>query len=584
MTEFFEVLERDGPARLGELRLDDPVTTPACVDDVLEDTGSLWSADRPVPKGRSDRLTVLPHRSMPAGTEEPIRAAFADEPPTIDAPSAVVLDSVNPRPVEADAVILGDAQSIVGHGAAVADALVRVREAVPADTAVIVSGVATPATVPTLVYAGVDLVDETRAVVDGTRGRYLTVDGEANLEDLTELPCSCPACADGLESFTTDDCIEHNRNALQASLATVRERIRAGRLREYLEGQTRHTAWCTATIRTLDDQWEYLEERTPLLRSAELTAATDDTLRRVEVQRFADRVTTRYRPRLEDVPLVLVPCSARKPYSESASHRQFHEAIQWRGHIVSLTSPLGVVPQELEATYPAQHYDAVVTGRWSASEREFVTAVLERYLERSHYPSVVAHVPDGGYRDVVEAALEDRDVPVTYTVEDHPTDEDSLDRLAAALEGVTQYRKREREHATVRALADYWFGEGAGDDLFTTFETRGRYPRLQVRDEDGTQLATMVRRYGSLSLTLAGARRWLESSVPVRRVTIDDFVPHGSVLAPGVVDADPSIRSGDEVVIEGPSALAVGRAVMVGNEMRESTRGVACEVRHVEER
>jgi archaeosine synthase len=71
--------------------------------------------------------------------------------------------------------------------------------------------------------------------------------------------------------------------------------------------------------------------------------------------------------------------------------------------------------------------------------------------------------------------------------------------------------------------------------------------------------------------------------VPTRRVEIDGFVPHGSVLAPGVVDATDSIRVGDEVVIEGPKAFAVGRAEMAGTEMVESTRGVAATVRHVKE-
>ncbi|MFC6726273.1 PUA domain-containing protein, partial [Halobium palmae] len=43
------------------------------------------------------------------------------------------------------------------------------------------------------------------------------------------------------------------------------------------------------------------------------------------------------------------------------------------------------------------------------------------------------------------------------------------------------------------------------------------------------------------------------------------------------------IRVGDEVVIEGRSAVAVGRAAGSGPEMVESTRGIASEVRHCEE-
>ena len=84
-------------------------------------------------------------------------------------------------------------------------------------------------------------------------------------------------------------------------------------------------------------------------------------------------------------------------------------------------------------------------------------------------------------------------------------------------------------------------------------------------------------------MTLAGARRWAESDAPTKTVEIDGFVPHGSVLAPGIVDASDDIRVGDEVVVEGPKAFAVGRAEMSGPAMAESTRGVAVAVRHVEE-
>ncbi|ELZ10492.1 tRNA-guanine transglycosylase [Natrinema thermotolerans DSM 11552] len=583
MTEYFEVHERDGAARVGELRLSSPRTTPALVDDVLEDAGSLWSADRDLPDGDESRLTVLPHRAFPGGTPEEVQASFAVDAPDVDYPSVAVVSSEDVESQGTDAYALSDVQSVMGHGAALVEAVVDVREAIPADTALLFSGVATPRNVALLAYAGVDLFDATAAVVKGTEGRYLTTDEAYFLEDLEELPCSCPACQGPREEFTREDCADHNRHALESELAIVRRRIRDGRLRDYLEGQARHDQWLTAAMRELDDQWGYLEERTPILRDARIDAATGDTLRRVEIQRFADRVTTRYRNRFDN-PLVLVPCSAAKPYSESQSHRQFHDAIQWRGHLVSMTSPIGVVPQELETTYPAQHYDTVVTGRWTEDEKEFVSEVLQRYLERNEYPKIVAHVPDEGYRDIVERVEERLDLDITYTVADHPTDDESLANLSEALSGELKYSKREREHNTVRALADYLLGDGAGDDLFADIQTTSRYPKIQVRDDEDTQLATMVPQYGTLSFTLAGARRWLESAAPTKRVEIDGFVPHGSVLAPGVVDADDDIRVGDEVIVEGPQAFAVGRAEMFGREMAESTRGIACEIRHVEEK
>ena len=583
MTEFFEVHERDGAARLGELRLTDPLRTPALVDDVLDDAGSLWAADRDIPDGNDDRLTVVPHRSFPAGTPEEVQDAFAVDHPDVDYPSAAVVSPTTAGDHGADAYILSTAQGIDGHAASFIDAIIQVREAVPADTALYLPGVATPANIATLAYAGVDLFDADRAVVRGTQGKYLTTDGAYDLDDMRELPGADPASQQPIEEFDREDCVEHNKAALAAELRRVREHIRRGQLRDYIEGQARHEQWHTAVFRRLDEQWSYLEQRTPIARTRDITAASEETIRRVEIQRFADRVTSRYRPRFDDYPLVLVPCSARKPYSESQSHGQFHDAVGFRGHFVSMTSPIGVVPQELELTYPAQHYDSVVTGRWTATEIEFVSDVLAAYLARAEYPEVIAHIPDD-YRPIVERAADEAGIDPTYTVVDHPTTADSLAALAGALEGRLKYGKRERQHNTVKAIADYIFGDGAGDELFANVSLAERYPKLRVDGPGGEQWAAMVPEYGVLSFTLAGARQWLDSDVPTKRVEIDGFVPHGSVLAPGVVDADDEIRVGDEVVIDGPSAFAVGRAAMSGPEMTESTRGIASSVRHVEER
>jgi len=582
MTEFFEVHERDAAARVGELRLSDPRRTPALVDDVLVDAGSEWVADREVPEGDEDVLTVLPHRAFPGGTPTEVQEAFAVDYPDVDYPSAAVVTPETAADHGADAYVLSNAQAVAGHAAAFVEAIVRTREAIPADTALYLSGVAKPANVATLAYAGVDLLDTDRAAVAGTRGHYLTVEGDHFLDDLTELPCACPACQQPREDFSREDCVAHNEHALRAALGTVRERIRAGRLRDYLEGQARHEAWLTATMRRLDQEYAYLEERTPVLRQAELTAATNDSLRRVEIQRYAERVTGRYRNRFDN-PLVLVPCSARKPYSDSQSHGQFHDAIQFRAHTVSMTSPIGVVPQELELTYPAQHYDAVVTGHWSATEKDFVADVLAAYLRRNDYPRIVAHVGGEGYLDICERVEADLGLDFEYTVVDHPTATESLSNLASTLSGELKYGKRERQHNTIRAIADYQFGEGAGDAIFTDVQVESFYPKLRVKDGDGEQLAMLVPQYGVLAFTLAGGRAWQESGAPTKRVEIDDFVPHGSVLAPGVVDASAGIRPGDEVVVEGPAAFGVGRATMSGPEMVESTRGIASSVRHVEE-
>jgi len=127
------------------------------------------------------------------------------------------------------------------------------------------------------------------------------------------------------------------------------------------------------------------------------------------------------------------------------------------------------------------------------------------------------------------------------------------------------------------ATADYYFGQGAGDLLLAgKVQVRGR----ELQDDSKMPLA-MLTANGSLVLSLEGAKRLEVLGKYI--VSIGDFVPKGSLLAPGVIGADEQIRPGDEVIIRGSRAFGLGRARMSGWEMVASSRGVAAEIRHMKE-
>jgi len=107
----------------------------------------------------------------------------------------------------------------------------------------------------------------------------------------------------------------------------------------------------------------------------------------------------------------------------------------------------------------------------------------------------------------------------------------------------------------------------------------GKYPHFRLVSTEGV-LARIAPEYGLITLTTKGARR-IEKFTPYI-VEIGDFVPKGSILAPGVLNAGEEIRENDEVIFRGDKAFGVGRAKMSGWEMVESERGVAVNVREVE--
>ena len=64
-------------------------------------------------------------------------------------------------------------------------------------------------------------------------------------------------------------------------------------------------------------------------------------------------------------------------------------------------------------------------------------------------------------------------------------------------------------------------------------------------------------------------------------VEIDFELKTNTLFSPGVVDADSNIIPNDEVVIvKKGEVLAVGKAVLNGDEMKKANKGIAVRIRH----
>lgn len=580
MTKYFEVLKRDGPSRIGKLLLERTISTPGIItsDDYVS-AGSVYSyasIDEATKtfEAQNDQktLSIMPYVPTPLHQEP----AFALPPIEIDGPKGVMIHPFSmDLPEKADVYVLSKAGTLKNPRDLV-KAVIAVRNKIPSDTALYAPALATPSNLALLIYLGIDLLDDTRVLADGLLGRYHTRDGIWNWNDLGEIPCRCEHCQE-MEIGRKNSVliIAHNVLKLEEELLTVREMIRSETVREYIEKQVRVSPDQTATLRLLDQEHQYLERRTPQYRRSTFFANTAESLNRVEVTRFADRVIKRYKSPQSDV-LLLLPCSARKPYSTSRSHRLFAEAIgQSRRYLqeLILTSPLALVPRELEECYPAASYDVPVTGHWDREERAWLLSCLDAYLENNKYIRIIAHL-----EGELEEAVKGHGIDAVYT--GGGTNEMALARLSQAVNEACRNSKRLPDLRLLRyhAMADYYFGQGAGGALLSgNVLVRGR----EVQDENKKPLAATTPN-GMIALSLKGAKRLepLDNYI----VTIGDFVPKGSLLAPGVTDADKQIRPGDEVIISGERAFGVGRARMSGWEMIESHRGVAVDIRHIVEK
>ncbi len=595
MSKIFEIIHREAAARIGKFVLDKELSTPAIIrihekDCYIFDSGSLWKKSPPA-VASDKKLVILPHKSLPLHTREEIVREIQD---SIELPqpanTGIVIHPFSQEYPTSDLYVLGAAKQLENKPRELVNSIIRLKENTRADSLLYTPALATPENLSMIVYLGVDIVDETLAIIRGYQDIYLTNSGEFHLDELHEFPCTCPVCSAntpaGLlgmpKKERTELLSKHNSHKLEEELSNIREHIRSGHLREYVERQCRVRPWLTAALRLMDAQYTFLEKRTPIFRTSLLYANASESFSRVEIKRFAQRVVERYTsPELDT--LVLFPCSAKKPYSLSQSHQKFIQALgKYRRYVheVIISSPVGIVPRELELMYPAAHYDTPVTGHWDLEERAWVTGCLKNYLQKNKYENIIAHV-HGAYREICESVESELGLGFIYTADEGVTSNTSLNKLRTTVSGLEHVKKRISEKANLDifcATADYQFGRGAGDMLVTDdANVRAPYPKFQLFSGK-QQIATLIPQYGTVALTVEGGTRLRECSS--YKVQIGDFAPHSSILAPGVIDADPQIRPNDEVIVEGKKFFGVGRALMSGWEMKECGKGIAVALRH----
>ena len=260
--------------------------------------------------------------------------------------------------------------------------------------------------------------------------------------------------------------------------------------------------------------------------------------------------------------MVLLPCSARKPYRLSKSHTQFLRAMASTGcHEVMMTSPLGLVPRDLEDVWPAANYDVPVTGDWSEDELARVRRMLHALVQRTGYRRIINHT---------ELNLDFLKADVVNTRQgDGATSQEALNRLSLAVKeakSVFSLRNQKnnlrlKEHfssiARKTTLTDAWC-----EDL----AVRGKLPRWRL-ELNGVQIAVWSIDRNGFSFSKSAIDH-LHQHGALRTVHLkDDAAWRGDVFASLVKEADAGIRAGDDLrVLQNGECIGLARAVASGWE------------------
>ncbi|MHA2407659.1 MAG: DUF5591 domain-containing protein, partial [Candidatus Ranarchaeia archaeon] len=288
------------------------------------------------------------------------------------------------------------------------------------------------------------------------------------------------------------------------------------------------------------------------------------------------------------------PCSAKKPYSQSKSHSIFQNVIRrslkGKRHSIEkiiVTSPLGVVPHNLEYSFPAAHYDIPVTGDWSQIERKHLTQDLLSFLIKLKPSIPLVGYVNGAEREILEEACKRRNRSIlifnqnvkSLTSKEALKDFSTLLKEAFLDAPITP--RIPTQLTFLRTIADFQFGKGIGSILIpNNVRIYGRKERGLRVQLDGKHLLTFRPETGYLTLSLIAGRLLLHHTRNL--VTFDGQKIEGStIFAKAIIRADSEIRPNDEVLVINKQGdlLAVGVSRLSGDLLVKMEYGKGINIR-----
>lgn len=449
--------------------------------------------------------------------------------------------------LDPEVIVLLDAMQLANHPGRLVEALHTIRCRFPG-ALLHTPGIGGPDNAAVLAWFGVDLFDLTRAKAAATHGLLLTMAGPRHPE-----PTAGEPAADDFEAL-----LAANVDQWRLALAQTRAAIRTGDLRELVEAQSLNSPRLVEHLRR-HDALIPAGENTPLemhvnarrVMRCHSPVSREDPLIRDWVHRIRH---TYMPPENQRKVMVLLPCSARKPYSSSKSHGFFRRAIRNRGiHQVIVTSPLGLVPRELEEQWPAAHYDVPVTGDWDLGELDLIRGLIRDFAKRIGHVHIINH-----------SGIDLSDLDLSCTVEDTraggggASSREACARLSEAIERAAE------AHEVANMGEKHWLAEQMAsvsrwlygtDAWIAGLRMGGRPPRWLIL-EGKQQMAQWHPSVGRIAFSKSLLPRLAEHDV-LRRIELKSEVTswRGDIFRAMVESAPNDIRVGEDLLVYRDGAL-----------------------------
>ncbi|HUW91405.1 MAG TPA: DUF5591 domain-containing protein [Candidatus Nanopelagicaceae bacterium] len=485
----------------------------------------------------------------------------------------------------------------------------KIKQELDNNLVLMVSGRIIPKFYPILIYLGIDLIDCSYLLYLSAENFYDTIEYLLPIYKIKYFPCPCTICKRNLKynltskysSEKTEQLALHNIISAYTYMNKIKLYMRMEDFRGFIEKSSYDDMNIISTLKVLDRQYfNILKYETPLTQVNKVINCHGAlSYNRPDFQGFRERLIKRFTPESWTKLIIILPCSAKKPYSESKSHKKFHGVLRNYRNFpdfqeIILTSPLGAIPRQLEDIYPVNSYDISVTGEWDSEEIIIASNMLISLLEKfDESIPILCHVKESGYFKIIENARLKIKNKIYFTeVKNNLTSKESLISLEEKIselkdsynqDGAIPDNKNFLKTLTRKffKIIDYQFGPNTGKKIFYNGIKTWRNDRShQIEISDfltREKLGKFNINSGQIELNLIGANRLLPLSENSNYIVFDGQKISGNTLfRPGIISFSPSLVPKDITIIfdkNKEKIIGLGSLIVGSNYIENSKTG-----------
>lgn len=488
------------------------------------------------------------------------------------------------------------------------DAIIKLKEELDNNLVLMASGNILTKYFPLIVYLGFDLINTSYLTYLSAESFYDTVENILPAYKVRYLPCNCLACQNRLKNLLDEkysaDKIDllcyHNFITARNYMNKTIQYLHTEDFRAFIEKASLNELNFKSLLKICDKKYfkEVKCHSKLIQKNRKINCLGALSYYRPDFEYFRENLLETFTPESWTKLIILLPCSAKKPYSQSRTHQKFYKVIRKFSEFPSfqeiiLTSPLGAIPRQLENIYPVNSYEISVTGDWNTEEIEIAATMLSDMLEKfnKNIP-IICHL-EGGYHEISKEAEKTIENKFIYSkLSDHATSENSLRELEqninAYIESYEPGKNNPQKEKLTKSwhrkfvkIMDYQFGAGFGKRLVNEnlrYKRDHRNTRFYLIDKKTNErLGTFKFSTGKIRLTIKGAERIAHMPDFSNYVVFDGTELRGNTLfMPGIKDYSSTLIPDQNVCIfdkHKENIIAMGDMITGSSFIKNSTSG-----------